>query len=62
MLRNDGNEQAAGVVGSATTWMLAVAGWSLTDVQQIVNIGAGIAAMIVSLVTLWFMLRKRRGK
>jgi hypothetical protein len=61
-LRSDVSDQATATAGSVASWILAVAGWSLSDVQQIVAIGSGIAAMLVSMLTMWFMLRNRGGR
>lgn len=55
------SEQVIGGMGTVATWTLAVTGWTLHDVQVVVGILSGCAAMAVSLVTLWFMIRKRKG-
>lgn len=52
-------QEIGGLFGSSVAWLLAFTGWSMQDVQAFVAIGSGLAAMSVSLLTIYFMFRNR---
>lgn len=55
-------QEAGGVAGSAVSWLLASTGWGLHDWRDMTTIIATCAATLVSLVTVYFLIKNRGRK
>lgn len=60
--RHLSSDSVIGIVGSLMTWTLAATGWTLTNINSVVNIGAGLGAIAASMVTIVISIKSYRRK